>query len=99
MIEDSFEGSERVSDWVTIPYISRSDLVMGSWARSWTINPEGNIKCVACAAEQASSRNGMPFIHEQHCRLKVDRRQRPWVELKSMLAVVSIAEPQQCPPF
>lgn len=99
MIEDSYEKSEQPGDWITIPCLSRNDLRMLSWAASWMISPSGNIKCVGCAAEQASSRNDMPFIHEQHCRFKFKSTERPWILLKSIMATLPIAEPRQCVPF
>jgi hypothetical protein len=79
--------------------VTWGDQTMETWSTEWAIRPNGRIGCVACASEQASSRNGMPFIHEQRCRLKVDRVQRPWVLLKSLMIAMPAEGPQQWPPF
>lgn len=99
MIEDSYERRDQAHDGITIPVMAWSDLSMASWSAAWAIRPTGNVGCVACAAEQASSRNYMPFIHEQNCRLKVDRTQQPWVLLKTLMTALRLEEQQQWSPF
>jgi len=99
VFEDSRQLRVDDEDMISIPIVAWSDLTMANWAESWAISAEGKIRCVACAGEQASSRNDMPFIHEQHCRLKVARTQRPWVLLKSLMAGLAVGDTQPWPPF
>jgi hypothetical protein len=95
VFEDSYEMRIKDEDMISIPVVAWCDLTMQNWAEFWTINPEGKIKCAACAGEQASSRSDMPFIHDPHCRLKVDRIQRPWVLLKRLMSALPVEEGRQ----
>lgn len=99
MVEDSYEKRDDANDWISIPVVAWSDLSMANWSSAWAIRSSGNVGCVACAAEQSSSRKYMPFIHEQNCRLKVDKTQRPWVLLKTLMTALRLDEQQQCSPF
>jgi hypothetical protein len=96
MIEDSGVIPIDEDDVVLIPVVAWSDLSLSHWSKYWTLRPNGKMGCTACQGEQASSQNYLPFIHEQHCRLKVDGAQRPWTHLKQMLANLS-EEKEQCP--
>lgn len=97
MIEDSGVMPIDEDDVVLIPVVAWSDLTLARWSEYWTLRPNGKIGCTACQGEQASSRNFMPFIHEQHCRLKVDYTQRPWTHLKKMLG--NLSEEEETWPF